>query len=82
MVIMIVVGVALFALAIAAIWYALARSSQSATVSEEDFEAVYDELVSKGEMGGDDREAAWQEFHAWQLENEAERRSWEEGPAD
>jgi hypothetical protein len=80
--IMIIVGVVFFALAIAGIWYALLRGSQAETITEEDFNETYGELVEDGEIDHDDRATAWQEFHAWQLRNEEERRSWEEGSAE
>jgi pyruvate/2-oxoglutarate dehydrogenase complex dihydrolipoamide dehydrogenase (E3) component len=80
--IMIILGVVLFALAIAGIWYVLVRGSQVETITEEDFNETYDELVSKGEIDHDERATAWREFHAWQLRNEEERRSWDEGAAE
>jgi hypothetical protein len=75
---MIVAGVAFFALAGATIWYAIARGSRATTFTEADFDGTYDELLAKGEIIGDDREAAREEFHAWRIRNEQVRR-WEEG---
>ena len=60
------------------IWYLLVRGFQAATISEADFDDAYDELVAKGEIVDDDREAAWRDFHAGQVMNEKERLSWEE----
>ena len=77
-IVMICVGVAFFALAVATIWYVIARGSRATTFTEADFDDTYDELVAEGEIAGDDREAAREEFHAWQVRNEEERR-WEEG---
>jgi hypothetical protein len=78
-VVMIVVGVAIFVLGIALIWYLLARGPSAATTSREDFDAEYDRLVRTGELpAGDDREAAWRDFHARQVTEEEERLSWEE----
>jgi|KBSMisStaDraftv2_1062788.scaffolds.fasta_scaffold3790075_2 hypothetical protein len=74
---MIVVGVALFVLGIALIWYLLTRGSRAATISKEDFDDAYDQLVVQGEAAAEDREAAWQDFHAGQVAEE-QRRSWEE----
>jgi hypothetical protein len=75
---MVVAGLAIFAFGIAMIWYLLARGSHAATISEEDFDHAYDELVAKGEIVDDDREAAWRDFHAGQVMNEKERLSWDE----
>ena len=77
-VIMIVAGVAVVALAIGAIWYVVARGSEATTITEGDFDEAYDELVAKGEIVDEGRDVAWQKFDSWQVKNEAERRSWEE----
>ncbi|HEX5587616.1 MAG TPA: hypothetical protein VFZ17_09925 [Acidimicrobiia bacterium] len=81
MLIMILVVVALVAFATAMVWYFVARGSKAATISEQDFDDTYRELVANGELvdRGTDRDAAWRDFHAWQLKNEQERLSWEEG---
>ena len=78
MLLMIVIGVALFGVAIASLWFVLARSSKVSETTEEDFEDAYDELVAEGKLVDGDRAAAWRDFHAWELKNEEERRSWEE----
>jgi hypothetical protein len=75
---MIVIGVAVFGVAIASLWFVLARSSKVSETTEEDFDEAYDELVAEGKLVDDDRDAAWHDFHAWQLKNEEERLSWEE----
>jgi hypothetical protein len=54
------------------------RGRQAALVTERDFNATYDERVRNGEIAAGDRDAAWREFHAWQVENEERRRSWED----
>lgn len=77
---MIIAGLAIFAFGIALIWYLLMRGSQVVTISKEDFDDAYDELVAKGEIVDDDREAAWRDFHAGQVMNEKERLLWEEAP--
>ena len=82
MLMMIVAGVIVFALAIGAIWYVIARGSEATTVTEGDFDEAYDELVAKDEIVDEGRDAAWQEFHSWQVESDEERRSWEENDGD
>jgi hypothetical protein len=79
--VMIVVGVAIFAVGIAMVWLLLVRSSRFAVTTEEEFDDAYDELVAEGELIDRDRDAAWRDFHAWQLTNEKERLSWEEAPS-
>jgi hypothetical protein len=76
-VVMLAVAVTLFAVAIAVIWYVVARGQHAELVTEHDFDDAYDELVRKGELTDGDRDKAWNDFHAWQVEN-AERRAWEE----
>jgi hypothetical protein len=76
MVVMIVVGVAVFAFGIAMVWLFVVRSSRSATITEEDFDDAYDEQVADGEIAEGDREQAWRDFDARQ--DEEERLSWEE----
>jgi hypothetical protein len=79
MAMMIVAGVVVFVVGVALIWYLLARGSSAATTSREDFDTEYDRLVAAGEIStDDDREAAWQDFHASQVAAERERLSWEE----
>lgn len=82
--IMILVGVALVVLVIALVSYFVLRGAKDATISEHDFDDAYDQLVAKGELidRGADRDAAWRDFHAWQLANEQERLTWEEGIAE
>jgi hypothetical protein len=75
---MIVVSVAVVALVIAAVWYVIARGSEATTVTKRGFGEAYDELVAKGEVVDQDRDAAWKAFHSWQATNEEERQSWEE----
>jgi hypothetical protein len=79
--VMIVVGIAIFGLGIAMVWLFLVRGSKAAVITKDDFGDAYDELVAKGELvdRGADRDAAWRDFNAWQLRNEKERLSWEEG---
>jgi len=66
------------ALGVALIWYLFTRGSRGVTVTEAEFGDAYDELVAKGEITDPDRPAAWQDFNAWQLEQERERLRWEE----
>jgi hypothetical protein len=75
---MIVMGVVVFALGLAVVGYLLARGSRVSTITEDDFDDAYDELIAKGEVVDEDRKAAWQEFNAWQVTNEKERLTWEE----
>ncbi|HEY3671284.1 MAG TPA: hypothetical protein VGN51_10145 [Acidimicrobiia bacterium] len=78
MVVMIVAGIAIFIVGIALIWYLLARGSRAATLSEQDFDDAYDQLVLQGEASAEDRKAAWEDFHAEQVREERERLSWEQ----
>ena len=80
MLVMIIVGVAVFVIGIAAAWFVVTRGSKVGSITEADFDEAYDELVAKGELvdRGVDRDAAWRDFQAWQLRNEKERLSWEE----
>jgi hypothetical protein len=82
--VMILVVVALFVFGLAMVWYVVVRGSKVATISEQDFDGAYDELVAKGELvdRGSDRDAAWRDFHAWQLKNQHERTLWDEGTAE
>ncbi len=77
--VMIVVGIVLFGLATVAIWYSLARPAQPGTLDHQDFDGAYDELIGEGEAVDRDRESAWQDFNAWQVRNEQQRRAWDEG---
>ncbi len=72
---MIAVGIAVFVLALAIVWFLLARGSEATTITEEEFDEANDEPVDG------DRTAAWRDFNAWQLSNEKDRLTWEE-PAD
>ena len=75
---MIVIGVVLFGVAIAIVWFVLARGSRASATTEEDFDDAFDQLVAEGTLDGGDRQVAWRDFHAWQLKDEEERLSWEE----
>jgi len=73
-----IVGIAVVVVvAIATIWYLSVRGSP-AVLSEAEFNDVYDDLVAKGEAVESDREAAWLDFHAEQVEEERDRLTWEE----
>jgi hypothetical protein len=80
--VMVLVGVAVFALGIATAWFLVVRGSKATVLTEDDFDDAYQELVAKGELvdRGRDRDAAWRDFNAWQLENDRERLAWEEAP--
>ena len=65
---MVIVGIVVVLVAIGAIWYVVARGRGAELVTERDFDEVYD----------GDAQSAWDDFHAWQVGNEAERRSWED----
>ena len=65
---MVVGALVLVVLIVGAIWYVVARGRDADLVTERDFEAGYE----------GDGESAWEEFHDWQVRNEAERRSWED----
>lgn len=78
---MIVAVGAVLVLGIAIIGYLLVRGREVGTISQEDFVHRYDELVAKGEIVDDDRQAAWRDFDAWQQTNDSERRSWDEESA-
>jgi hypothetical protein len=79
---LVVVTLALSGLAMA--WYFVVRIPRVATISEQDFDDAYDELVANGELvdRGEDRDAAWRDFTAWQLRNEHERTSWDDGTTE
>jgi len=74
---MIVAIVAVIAIAIATIWYLSVRGSPT-ILSEAEFNEVYDDLVAKGEAVEGDREAAWLDFHAEQVQEERDRLTWDE----
>jgi hypothetical protein len=65
-------------LGVGLIWYLVTRGSRAATLTKADFDHEYDELVAKGEITDPDRETAWRDFDAWQVEQERERLRWEE----
>jgi hypothetical protein len=81
---MILVGVALFVFAIAMLWVYVARGSKAATITEAEFDDAYAALVAEGKLvdRGADRDAAWRDFHVWQLSNEKERLASEEWTED
>jgi hypothetical protein len=74
---MIVAIVAVIAIAVATIWYLSVRGSPT-ILSEAEFNEVYDDLVAKGEAVEGDREAAWLDFHAEQVQEERDRLTWDE----
>ena len=80
MVVTIVAVSAVVVFGIAMIWYLFTRGPRATEISRDDFAAEYDQLVAKGEAVEAEREAAWRDFHGWQVENERERLSWEEAP--
>jgi hypothetical protein len=82
MLVMILVGVAIFVFAIAMVWFLLAHGSRVAGVTKEDFDGEYNELVAEGQAVEGDRDAAWRNFHAWQRTSEQEWLSWEEESDD
>jgi len=75
---MIVIGVVVFGVAVAVVWFVLTRGSTVSETTKKDFDDAYDELVADGTLDDGDRAAAWREFHAWQVEDEGERSSWED----
>ena len=77
-VMIVVVGVVGLALAIGVIWYSVVHGSKATTITRENFDAAFDELLADGEVVESEREAAWRDFDAWHLRNEVERLSWEE----
>jgi hypothetical protein len=77
-VMIVVVGVAGFALAIGVICYLVVRGSKATTITRENFDQTYDELLADGEVVESEREANWRDFDAWQLRNKVERLPWEE----
>ena len=77
LVIMIVGFVVVLVFAIATIWYLSVRGSPT-VLSEAEFNDVYDGLVAKGEAVEGDREAAWLDFHAEQVQEERDRLAWDE----
>ena len=80
MVVTIVAVSAVVVFGIAMIWYLFTRGPRATEISRDDFDVEYDQLVAKGEAVEAEREAAWRDFHGWQVENERERLSWEEAP--
>jgi hypothetical protein len=76
---MIVSAVAVFALVAVITVYLLVRRSSVLTSTRAEFDQTYDGLVAKGEAVEGDREEAWRDFDGWQVTNERERLSWEEG---
>ena len=65
---MIVATIVLLAVVVGAICYVVSRGQGAELVTERDFDEAYD----------GDAESAWEDFHAWQVGNQAERRSWED----
>jgi len=77
-IVMIILGVAFLGLVAGAIWYVVTRGRHAELVTERDFDDTYDDLVHHGQIADGDRDSDWKDFHAWQVRNEEERRSWEE----
>jgi hypothetical protein len=78
---MIVIAVVVFGVAVAIVWFVLARGSSVSETTEQEFDDAYDELVAEGTLDDGDRAAAWRDFHAWQVKGEGERSSGED-PAE
>jgi hypothetical protein len=72
LVLMAVSAVALVILVALVLWYVVTRGRHAGLVTRRDFDAAYDDVPPA------DREAAWRDFHGWQLGNEAHQRSWDE----
>jgi hypothetical protein len=81
-VVMVVAVGAVVAFGVWALWYLFARGAQATTVSRREFDQEYDALVAAGDAVEAEREAAWRDFHGWQVDNERERLSWEEAPGE
>jgi len=75
---MIVIGVVVFAVAVAVVWFVLTRGSTVSETTKKDFDDAYDELVAEGDAEPGDRDAAWRDFHNWQVQEEEERLEREE----
>jgi hypothetical protein len=78
MVVGVVVAVVVLGFGLAMIWYLLRRGSAATTVSHEGFDEAYEELVADGTIDGGDREADWQAFDRWQVQQQEERLEREE----
>ncbi len=76
--VMIVAGIAVVAFAIFIVWYLVGRGSEAGALWRGAFDEEYDGLVAKGEAEDRDREAAWRDFHAAQVKDETDRRTWED----
>jgi hypothetical protein len=74
--------IAFIAVVIAVVAYVFVRGSTRPTLDEQAFNDAYDELATKGEVDGRERDAAWSDFRDWQTRNEADRRSWEDADDD
>ena len=81
MLLMIVIAVVVFGVAVAVVWFVVARGSSVSETMEQEFDDVYDELVAEGTLDDADRAAAWRDFHAWQVKGEWDRSSWDD-PSD
>jgi hypothetical protein len=79
---MILLTLAIVAFGAVMIWWLVTRGPRATTVSRQDFDAEYDELVARGEAVETERDAAWASFHAAQVRDERERLAWEEGLGD
>ncbi len=77
-VIMIVVGVLVVALAVAVIWYVATRGTELETMTRAQFEEQYDEMVARGEIVAGDRDEAWRDFDAQQVSAERDRQFWQQ----
>jgi hypothetical protein len=77
-VLMAAVAVALVILAVAVMWYLVTRGQHAGLVTKRDFDAAYDDLTPTDRPRSGDRDAAWRDFHTWQLTDEEARRSWDD----
>ena len=80
MLVMILVGVAIFVLGLATVWFLFRAVPRPRCSRRTTSTTRTTSFVAKGELvdRGRDRDAAWRDFQAWQLRNEQERSPWEE----
>ena len=77
-VVMVASGAALVVLVMAVIWYAGTRGRHAGLVSKPRLRRGVRRPHSFRSSTRGDRESAWRDFHAWQVTNEEERRSWDD----
>jgi hypothetical protein len=76
MVVMLVIGAALFALGVVVVTVLVVRQSADADVTRREFDELYEKSSDVERSGFATREEAWRDFQAWRRENHGDLEAW------